>query len=384
MSLRVLASPGAVLALVVLALNDHVLKQAWPGWVTGKLSDVAGLVIAPLLLAAVLAALRIRRSLPVAIAMTGVGFVVVKASADGAAVANAVWSLGFPTAMRADVTDLLALPALGAAWWLDATVRRRPATGWRRSVAMAVGMAVLPVGVLATAATSCDGDQGLGTVDAVHGRFTGTETRQAFVVRDDDSGWLRIDPLSGQVHVLTDADASRVDDGYRPGGCDRTGEQCWRVEDSERVQSSTDGGATWRDDLVVTAADQAESLEGLDDPGCNEEASARPTSLAVMDMDGVLTVAVTAKHLGMWLRDPDGDWSLVTREEIAAATEPDDPGGPPPPGRLRVVAVPPRSEGTVGDPTREAVPLPGCASPTTVTVTPHPSNGPPTTYEACP
>ncbi len=36
----------------VLVLNDHVVKHAWPGVVSGKLSDVAGLVFFPLLLAA--------------------------------------------------------------------------------------------------------------------------------------------------------------------------------------------------------------------------------------------------------------------------------------------------------------------------------------------
>ena len=46
-SVRALASPVAVVSLVLLVLNDHVLKQAWPGVVTGKLSDVAGLVVAP-------------------------------------------------------------------------------------------------------------------------------------------------------------------------------------------------------------------------------------------------------------------------------------------------------------------------------------------------
>lgn len=383
-SLRVLASPGAVLALMVLALNDQVLKQAWPGWVTGKLSDVAGLVLAPLLLAAALAALRLRRPLPSAIVMTGAGFVVVKASADGAAFVSDLWSLGFPTVMRADVTDLLALPALGVAWWLDAEVRCRPTTGWRRSVAVAVGMMVLPVGVLATAATSCDGDEGIWSVDAVHGRFSGTDSRQAFVVRDDVSGWMRMDPLNGHVNELADGDVSRLQDSGQPGICDRTGLLCWRIEEFERVQSSVDGGVTWRDDLVVSPEDQAKSVEALEDPGCGDEASARLTFVAVMDMDGVQTVAVTAKHLGIWLRDPDGDWSLVTREVIATAPEPDDPGGRPPRGRLRVVAVPPRSDGTADDPTRDAVPLPGCASPTEVVVTPNPRNGPPTTYEACP
>ena len=46
-----LAHPVTVAALVVLLVNDHLLKYAYPGWVTGKLSDVAGLVLAPALLA---------------------------------------------------------------------------------------------------------------------------------------------------------------------------------------------------------------------------------------------------------------------------------------------------------------------------------------------
>ncbi|QQR86557.1 MAG: hypothetical protein IPJ76_18560 [Flavobacteriales bacterium] len=38
-----LADVRFVLAVAVLALNDHLLKHAWPCWFTGKLSDVAGL-----------------------------------------------------------------------------------------------------------------------------------------------------------------------------------------------------------------------------------------------------------------------------------------------------------------------------------------------------
>ncbi len=43
-------------ALGLLALNDHALKPMGllPGWLTGKLSDVAGLVVAPVMLAAML------------------------------------------------------------------------------------------------------------------------------------------------------------------------------------------------------------------------------------------------------------------------------------------------------------------------------------------
>lgn len=49
-------APGSMLldpffwfALSLLALNDHVLKSAAPGVITGKLSDMAGLALAPVL-----------------------------------------------------------------------------------------------------------------------------------------------------------------------------------------------------------------------------------------------------------------------------------------------------------------------------------------------
>ena len=154
-AVRTLASPGFVLALVVLVLNDHVLKQAYPGWVTGKLSDVAGLVVAPLLLAVPLTLLRVPRALLVSMALTGLGFTLTKTSAAGAATTSDLWSLtGIPTHIRADVTDLLALPALYAAWLVHRRVVRRKPADWRSAVALATGVVMLPLTVLSTAATS--------------------------------------------------------------------------------------------------------------------------------------------------------------------------------------------------------------------------------------
>ncbi|RYZ01918.1 MAG: hypothetical protein EOO73_33665 [Myxococcales bacterium] len=53
-----LASRTFVAALAVLLANDHWLKGAGllPGWVTGKLSDCAGMVVAPLLAVALVGA----------------------------------------------------------------------------------------------------------------------------------------------------------------------------------------------------------------------------------------------------------------------------------------------------------------------------------------
>lgn len=50
-----LVHPVTVFATALLIVNDHLLKAAYPGWVTGKLSDVAGLVMAPPVVAVALA-----------------------------------------------------------------------------------------------------------------------------------------------------------------------------------------------------------------------------------------------------------------------------------------------------------------------------------------
>lgn len=48
----------ALVAVALLVLNDHVLKRAYPGFLTGKLSDVAGMVFFPLLLTSIVLAVR--------------------------------------------------------------------------------------------------------------------------------------------------------------------------------------------------------------------------------------------------------------------------------------------------------------------------------------
>ncbi|MEP6623738.1 MAG: hypothetical protein ABJC79_04800 [Acidimicrobiia bacterium] len=47
---RLFADPWFIVAVALLALNDHVLKAASPGLVTGKVSDFTGLFVATALL----------------------------------------------------------------------------------------------------------------------------------------------------------------------------------------------------------------------------------------------------------------------------------------------------------------------------------------------
>ena len=76
---RALLTPTWLAALAVLGVNDHLLKGAGvlPGGLTGKLSDLAGMVVAPALLAALLG-LRTRRGLLVCHLAVGAVFAAIK------------------------------------------------------------------------------------------------------------------------------------------------------------------------------------------------------------------------------------------------------------------------------------------------------------------
>ncbi|MFP2927862.1 hypothetical protein ACLESO_22230 [Pyxidicoccus sp. 3LG] len=146
-----LLHPLVLGSVALLLLNDHVFKARWPSWWTGKLSDLAGLVMFPLLLQALweVATTRggrelrpSRQVLVTCVVLTGLCFTAVKTSALAGEAWQ--WSLGLlqwpfrglwalahgyrlprvlPVEHVVDVTDLLTLPSLLVAL----------AVGWRRT-----------------------------------------------------------------------------------------------------------------------------------------------------------------------------------------------------------------------------------------------------------
>lgn len=378
-ALRALAHPGAVLALVILVLNDHVLKQAWPGWVTGKASDVAGLVVAPLLLAALLTIARVPRPTGSALVATGLGFVFCKTTTFGAAVTSSVWSLfGTPTAIRADVTDLIALPALWGAWQVHRVVARDDGAGWRRTVALAVGAALLPVGVLATSATSCAEWRGYTEVAVLEGDFPDVpheeETRLAAY---DDRGWLTIDERGRFAMPDVSVSGERDFAGDHRRVC--VERRCWRIVDGDTVDASTDGGRRWEREGTLTDADRDAITREEGDEMCGDPLPVGATDIAAVEMDGVVQVVASLQRGGVWRRNHDGTWTVLTLEAIGELVERDRPSPP-----VVTELDTPRSPGVSDAPVPPETPASACASPSLRTVTPNPLNGPPTTYAVCP
>jgi hypothetical protein len=159
--------PVTLAAVVLLVVNDWLIKPSWSGdsaartLIAGKLSDLAGLAFAPVVLSAAIGlvlALAVklgarvdpsltRRRLLLCIAATGAGFALVKLSPGAAeATAAALSYLGRPAAIMLDRTDLFALPALAIAYWIGRDELRRVPLGkpaaihrLRRPAATALG-----------------------------------------------------------------------------------------------------------------------------------------------------------------------------------------------------------------------------------------------------
>jgi hypothetical protein len=100
-----LGRPFLLLAVVVLVVNDHWLKAAFPGTFTGKLSDFAGPVVVMSLLAALLGR-------TTAAVLTAAGFVALKTAPGVAEAAKPL--LGGVT--RRDPSDLVGLLLLPCVW----------------------------------------------------------------------------------------------------------------------------------------------------------------------------------------------------------------------------------------------------------------------------
>ncbi|HZO16146.1 MAG TPA: hypothetical protein VFB62_22885 [Polyangiaceae bacterium] len=111
---RVLVHPLWLGSLALLAANDQWFKGAglFHHLVTGKLSDVAGMVVAPALLA-VLVRARSRRAFAACHVATGACFAAIKLSTQAAGVLVQTMSwLGQHWKIWTDPTDLLVLPML--------------------------------------------------------------------------------------------------------------------------------------------------------------------------------------------------------------------------------------------------------------------------------
>ncbi|MEV6973179.1 hypothetical protein [Kitasatospora sp. NPDC093806] len=232
--------PGTLGAVAVLLFNDHVAKRAWPGPVTGKLSDLAWMLVSPVVLALLLTPLlRLRGDRPAiaGLAATAMMFAVAKSGPWGGELASTIWSLsGVTSRIRGDRSDLVALPALGISWWLwtrSRAAERRPRR-WTAAVAV-------PLAVAAMVATSTSGPQQPVLWRAGNQPVLDTADGHRWTTRDGGTTWA---PLGDRQDLPGESEGrGRPQDGRCAAD---EPQRCFRLLDATSpIEASDDGGRTW-------------------------------------------------------------------------------------------------------------------------------------------
>lgn len=154
-SLRCLGHPSLLFSVTMLGINDHFMKRQFPGFLTGKISDFAGLYFFSFSVALAISLLpsRIEKNPQlvdrISILFVGTFFIGIKTNPLVNHQVSAILSMltGWPTGILIDPTDLIALVSLYPAWRLWA--RKKDAVpDW-------LPWMVVGVASLASTATSC-------------------------------------------------------------------------------------------------------------------------------------------------------------------------------------------------------------------------------------
>ena len=251
-----LSQPLSLLAILLLFLNDHVLRVLWPSWITGKLGDFAWLFFAPFALAAVLALL-IPASVQnheklvglLAFGIVGTAFFLGNSFAATHAFILAVVDglLPFPVQIIRDPADLVALCSLIPAWMLWQNVSSP------LMVHKARGAVVLTIAACLTIANAPPPDYGIQCLHIDGNRIIATSSYYGFTSDDGGSTWQ----LGDEKRSYYDCpDASGAEDGVIADPDDAS--KLFRMNRKKMFEYSQDHGQTWQEVPKLKMASQAE------------------------------------------------------------------------------------------------------------------------------
>ena len=265
-ALGYLTQPVVLVSIVLLAWNDAVWKGSGPGWLTGKLSDFAGLVFFSGLLAlfiGLLPRITARHAGLVAWWSTAVVFALVKTvPAANAALISLIGLVRGPVQVVLDPTDVLALVVLPFGWLLWS--RGRLVTR-RSSLKVVAGWTAAPCAVLATGATSCGSEPQVERVVMYEGRLYADGDGDTSVSDDHGLTWTSLDyrttpdpPPLQKSAVPAHRYAPPVPQACHPVQRDL----CYRVESTTAIHGSLDAGATWAPAWTESAEEIAARVYG--------------------------------------------------------------------------------------------------------------------------
>ncbi len=291
-------------ALILLIANDRWFKAQWPGFVTGKLSDVVGPVVAAVLGAVMLERLVGERGqklhVPIACGAVGILMLTIKTSAAGAGFVESVLGLsGTAQSIVVDPTDLIGLAALAV---VPAIVRDpRPI-----AESETVKMVVLATGAFACVATSETQNPDYDAI-AVQGDtitiLESTLEESGRLVSIDGGETWTYESFFEPSSVAEGSEGIPVELNTAQSLCLSNDESiCVRSAEGFALDESRDGGRTWERVYEV------EPGAHLARQTFSEFADLTQGAGALAELEDGSVVAIMGQ-LQPAVRSPDGEWS---------------------------------------------------------------------------
>lgn len=323
-ALKALSHPLSLFAIVILLVNDHILKVVMPSSLTGKLSDFAGLFFFPFLLAGLLGLVgeslgaSSRRIARIALGLTALWFAGIKTipalNTFTAEVAEVF--LGHPTFYVLDPTDLLSLVVLPFAWnlWRRMEEERR-AVSLKPAQIFAFGLAV--VGTMAS--SPCMGVPEIQRVIAFENRLYvqyKPEYQDAYVLSssEDAKVWQYVEEQIPPP-ILT---AFQETKPFPILVCVANNPQiCYRITGNKFIETSQDKGQTWQIAwrAPVWRTDYYTRLVGI--RWCSEFPDFVPNDLIIVpNANNSYRVVAALGNQGLLTFVPTQGWEQIAVDEI--------------------------------------------------------------------
>ncbi|MBI3152180.1 MAG: hypothetical protein HYZ21_08610 [Chloroflexi bacterium] len=298
-----LSHPLVLLSVAVLLVNDHLLKVYAPSWLTGKLSDFAGLFFFPILLGVILNfifkpfGIQPRTLAFLSFGFTAVWFALIKTLPVFTQLTVSFLSnlLSLPVQIICDPGDLAALVMLIPAWRLRAGVENCGEAKNKKLSYLALGLASI-----ATLATSpsynpiihrlvVDGNR-------VYTRYDYGE--DIFYSNDGGKSWVEVDfdPPSQVVEQLKTTPELPVTLclSEHPNTCYQTG--------TEVILESHNGGKTWSESWAIPDGRR----KFLDRNAPFRDLG--PYDLAALELEGKQIIIAALGTGGVLVKTDDGPW----------------------------------------------------------------------------
>lgn len=313
---RLFRHPAIIASVVLLLVNDHLLKAYAPSWLTGKISDFAGLFFFPFLVALCLRPFfrQDHAAVFAGFSLTATLFTALKTlpAANSALTVIVSNLLGFTPQILLDPSDLFALLALWPAWALWSRTSRTPIAHVRPRKHNLALLALASFAALASTPACTPPDVNLRLMVLEGKLYAGIQSETVgSEIYTYSSTWEPHWYLWRAPNKVLN-DMLLIDPPALPYfACDPDNKlTCYRVDGRPQIEESRDGGQTWQVVWQIPPG-RLEVLRRLPHSRCKISPNPGIDHIVAFPADsGMIVVAVTGNE-GTVIKEGNGPWQRV-------------------------------------------------------------------------